>query len=60
MKAIWLLLIHLLTAGAKRLGSGGINGIIAENLLLKQLLLVLSRTAHRICQRSTDSARALL
>ncbi len=47
MKDIWLLLIHLLTAGAKLLGPGGVKGIIAENLLLKQQLLVLSRTRQR-------------
>ena len=36
MKNVLLLLIHLLTAVAKLLGPGGIKGILAENLLLKQ------------------------
>jgi hypothetical protein len=47
MKDIWLLLIHLLTASAKLLGPGGVKGIIAENLLLKQQLLVVCRTRQR-------------
>jgi hypothetical protein len=36
MRNVLLLLIHLLTVVAKLLGPGGIKGIIAENLLLKQ------------------------
>ncbi|MDH3640354.1 MAG: helix-turn-helix domain-containing protein, partial [Gammaproteobacteria bacterium] len=47
MKNILLLLIHLLTAVAKLLGPGGIKGIIAENLLLKQQLLVVCRPRQR-------------
>ena len=43
MKNVLLLLIHLLTVVAKLLGPGGIKGIIAENLLLKQQLLVVCR-----------------
>ena len=30
MKDIWLLLVHLLIASAKLLGSGGVKGIIAK------------------------------
>ncbi len=47
MKEISLLLIHLLTVFAKLLGPGGIKGIIAENLLLKQQLLVVCRPRQR-------------
>jgi transposase InsO family protein len=47
MKNVWLLLIHLLTVVAKLLGPGGIKGIIAENLLLKQQLLVVCRPRQR-------------
>ena len=47
MKGISLLLIHLLTVFAKLLGPGGIKGIIAENLLLKQQLLVVCRPRQR-------------
>jgi len=47
MKEISLLLIHLLTIVAKLLGRGGTKGIIAENLLLKQQLLVVCRPRQR-------------
>ncbi len=47
MKNVMLLLIHLLTAVAKLLGPGGIKGIIAENFLLKQQLLVVCRPRQR-------------
>jgi transposase InsO family protein len=47
MKNVLLLLIHLLTVAAKLLGPGGIKGIIAENLLLKQQLLVACRPRQR-------------
>jgi hypothetical protein len=56
MKNVLLLLIHLLTVVAKLLGLGGIKGVIAENLLLKQQLLVVFRpgSVRRICYRLTD------
>jgi len=47
MKNVPLLLIHLLATVAKLLGPGGIKGIIAENLLLKQQLLILCRPRQR-------------
>ena len=47
MKVILLILIHLLTVVAKLLGPGGIKGIIAENLLLKQQLLFVCRPRQR-------------
>ena len=47
MKNVLLLLIHMLTVVAKLLGPGGIKGIIAENLLLKQQLLVVCRPRQR-------------
>ena len=43
MKNVSLILIHLLVVVAKLLGPGGIKGLIAENLLLKQQLLVICR-----------------
>ena len=43
MKNVLVLLIHLLTVVAKLLGPGGIKGIIAEHLLLKEQLLVVCR-----------------
>jgi hypothetical protein len=47
MKNVSLILIHLLAVVAKLLGPGGIKGIIAENLLLKQQLLVVCRPRQR-------------
>ena len=47
MKDIVILLIHLLTTIAKLLGPGGTKAIIAENLLLKQQLLVVTRSRRQ-------------
>ena len=53
MKDIAILLIHLLTTVAKLLGPGGAKAIIAENLLLKQQLLVVTRSRRRAPNLST-------
>ena len=47
MKEAAILLIHLLTTVAKLHGPGGAKAIIAENLLLKQQLLVVTRSRRR-------------
>lgn len=47
MKDIFILLAHLLTTIAKLLGPGGAKAVIAENLLLKQQLLVVTRSQRR-------------
>jgi len=47
MKGLLLLLIHLVAGLARLLGPGGVRGLVAENLLIKQQLLILSRTRHR-------------
>jgi hypothetical protein len=47
MKNVLLLIIQLLTVVAKLLGPSGIKGIIAENFLLKQQLLVVCRPRQR-------------
>ena len=47
MKGLLLLLIHLVAVLARLLGPGGVRGLVAENLLLKQQLLILSRTRQR-------------
>jgi transposase InsO family protein len=47
MKNVLVVVIYLLTVVAKLLGPGGIKGIIAENLLLKQQLLVVCRARQR-------------
>jgi len=47
MKGLLLLLIHLVVLFARLLGPGGVRGLVAENLLIKQQLLILSRTRWR-------------
>ena len=47
MKDITFLLIHLLTTTAKLLWTGGSKTIIAENLLLKQQLIIHNRSRQR-------------
>jgi transposase InsO family protein len=53
MKDMIILFIHLLTTAAKLLGPGGAKAIIAENLLLKQQLLVVTRSRRRAPNLST-------
>jgi len=53
MKDMVILFIHLLTTAAKLLGPGGAKATIAENLLLKQQLLVLTRSRRRAPNLST-------
>jgi hypothetical protein len=47
MKDIVLIIIHLAVTAAKLLGPGGVRAIVAENLLLKQQLIVLRRPRRR-------------
>ena len=47
MKDLVLLLIHLLATLAKLLGPGGAKAIVADSLLMKQQLLVISRSRKR-------------
>ena len=47
MKDLLLLVVHLLTTVARLLGPGGAKAAIAENLLLKQQLTVLTRARRR-------------
>lgn len=47
MRLFLFLFIHFLTTLAKLLGPGGIKAVIAENLLIKQQLLVTNRSRHR-------------
>jgi len=53
MKEIVILFIHLLTTMAKVLGPGSAKSVIAENLLLKQQLLVVTRSRRRAPNLST-------
>ena len=47
MKDLLLTLLHLAVITAKLCGPGGVRTVIAENLLLKQQLIVLRRARQR-------------
>src|SRR2546425_8930044 len=47
MKDLLLTLLHLAVVTAKLCGPGGVRAVIAENLLLKQQLIVLRRARQR-------------
>ena len=47
MKDLLLTLLHLAVMTAKLCGPGGVRGLIAENLLLKQQLIVLRHARQR-------------
>ena len=47
MKDLLLLLLHLLTTIAKLLGPDGAKAVVADSLLMKQQLLVISRSRRR-------------
>jgi hypothetical protein len=59
MKDVIFLIFHLLTTMAKLLQPGGSRAIIAENLLLKQQLIIHSRSRQRAPNLSVQD-RALL
>jgi transposase InsO family protein len=59
MNGALLLLFHLLTALAKLIRSGGYRELLAENLLLKQQLIIHSRSRQRSPNLSTQE-RTLL
>jgi hypothetical protein len=44
MKTVLVFVVHLLANFAKCLGTGGARAVVAENLLLKHQLLILSRS----------------
>ena len=52
-----LLLIHFVTVLARLLQPGGVRGLVAENLLIKQQLLILNRTRRRAPNRSLVGCR---
>jgi plasmid stability protein len=59
MRDLLLLLIHVLAVLARLAGPGGVRGLVAENVLLKQQLLVLGRARHR-AQNLTPLERVVL
>ena len=58
MKDFLLTLLHLAVTAAKLCGPGGVRAVIAENLLLKQQLIVLRRGRRR-APRLTRGERLL-
>jgi hypothetical protein len=53
MKGLLVLVVHLVAVLARLAGPGGVRGLVAENLLLKQRLLVLGRARRRAPNLST-------
>ena len=47
MKGLLLLLIHLVVVLIRLARPGGVRAVVAENLIMKQQLLVLARTRRR-------------
>src|ERR1700740_1587156 len=47
MRNLLLILLHTAVTAAKLCGTGGVRAVIAENLLLKQQLIVLRRARQR-------------
>ena len=47
MKDVLLAVLHLAVVSAKLCGRGGVRAVMAENLLLKQQLIVLRRARRR-------------
>jgi putative transposase len=47
MKYLLILLAHLLTTIARLMGPGGAKTIVADSLLMKQQLLIMSRDRRR-------------
>jgi hypothetical protein len=59
MKDVIYLLFHLLTTIAKLIQPGGARAVIAENLLLKQQLMIHSRSRQRAPNLSTQDRTVL-
>lgn len=59
MKAVIYLLFHLLTTLAKLIRPGGSRTVIAENLLLKQQLIIHSRARQRAPNLSVQDRTVL-
>jgi len=58
MRNLVLALLHLTVVTAKLCGAGGVRAVMAENLLLKQQLIVLRRARKR-APNLTSSDRLL-
>jgi len=58
MRNLLLALLHVAVVTAKLCGAGGVRAVMAENLLLKQQLIVLRRARKRAPNGSLASFRA--
>ena len=47
MRVAFMLFVHLIVSMAKLMGPGGAKGLLAETLLVKHQLLILSRSRKR-------------
>jgi putative transposase len=59
MRDVFFLLFHLLTAITKLVRPGGSRAVIAENLLLKQRLIIHSRSRRRAPNLTTKDRTVL-
>jgi hypothetical protein len=56
MKDLLLILAHLFTTLAKLLGPGGAKAIVADSLLMKQQLLIISQVTRQLLHASPPGA----
>ena len=54
MKTLALLVIHVLTMAAQRVGPGGVKAIIAESVLLKHQQLIARRSVGKMLRLTTS------
>ena len=59
MKGLLLLLIHLVAVLARLLGPGGVRGLVAENVLIKQQLLIEPRFCTDVLVSGKSAGRIL-
>ena len=59
MNGLLVLLVHLVAVPARLAGLGGVRELVAENLLMKRQLLMLSRSRRR-APNPTSVARFVL
>ena len=59
MRSVFLLIIHLMALAARLVKTGGVRSVIAENLLLRQQLIVLGRSRNK-AQNLKTSDRFIL
>ena len=55
-----ILLVHLIATLARLMGPGGLRSVVAESVLVKQQLLILNRSRHRVWCEKAAEARSVL